>query len=124
MPRRQKRTHYAEDEVPDGFEEKERVTKCSLSSLCHPGVRDVRPYLEEAIEYCSQLRVLISQVAKHHIFATLKEQAGTLPLPFEPNQNYYSRVKTMIVKGALSNPKPSYDASLQSSRNAVQTSLI
>ena len=87
MPRRrkgQKRTHYAEHEVPDGFEENERVTKCSLSSLCHPGVRDVRRFLEEAIQYCSQLRVVTSQVAKHHIFATLQNQAGSLPLAFEP----------------------------------------
>ena len=127
MPRRrkgQKRTHYAEDEVPDGFEETERITKCSLSSLCHPGVRDVRRFLEEAIQYCSKLRVVTSQVAKHHIFATLQNQAGSLPLPFEPNHSYYSHVKSMIVAGKVSNPKPSYDASLQSSRNAVQTSLI
>ena len=80
----QKRTHYAEDEVPDGFEETERITKCSLSSLCHPGVRDVRRFLEEAIQYCSKLRVVTSQVAKHHIFATLQNQAGSLPLAFEP----------------------------------------
>ena len=66
-----------------------------------------------------KLRVVTSQVAKHHIFATLQEQAGSLPLPFEPNQSYYSHVKTMIVNGNVSNPKPSYDASLQSSRNAV-----
>jgi hypothetical protein len=87
--------------VPDdGYEETELTpnTKCSLSSLCHPEDDDVRPFLSEAIEYCNKLRVLVSIVAKHHIFATLAEQAeeaarqgipNTLPLPFEPNQNYY-----------------------------------
>ena len=144
MPRWQKRKHLKGDEVSAGSYETEKNTKCSLSSLCHPEDRDIRPssppdhpnqlrvdirpYLRGAIVYCNKLRVLISMVAKHHIFAILTEQAeeaaqrgipNTLPLPFEPNQNYYSRVKTMIVKGALSNPKPSYDASLQISKNAV-----
>ena len=70
MPRGRRQKHFKDEEVPDGFEENERVTKCSLSSLCHPGVRDVRRFLEEAIQYCSKLRVVTSQVAKHHIFAT------------------------------------------------------
>ncbi len=143
MPRGQKRAHYAEHEVPDDSYETERITKCSLSSLCHPRDRyvrhlnelpvlvDVRPYLRGAIVYCSQLIALVSMVAKHHIFATLKEKAenatsqeipDTVALPFKPDLSYLSRVKTMIVgkkllkrKGAL----PSYYASLQSSRNAV-----
>ena len=81
------------------------------------------------------LRVLISIVAKHHIFATLKEQAenatsqeipNTLPLPFEPDQNYLSRVKTMIVNDKLQKSKgvlPGYDASLRISKNAVLASI-
>ena len=75
MPRGQKRKHYAEYEVPDGYEETERNTKCSLSSLCHPEDQDVRPFLSGAIEYCNTLRVFISTVAKHHAFVPLKEQA-------------------------------------------------
>jgi hypothetical protein len=81
------------------------------------------------------LRVLISIVAKHHIFATLKEQAenatrqgipNTLPLSFEPGQKYLSRVKTMIVKGKLSKSKgvlPGCDASLRISKDAVLESI-
>ena len=140
MPRGQKRAHYAEHEVPDDSYETERITKCSLSSLCHPRDRyvrhlnelpvlvDVRPYLRGAIVYCNMLRVYVSVVAKHHMFAILTEQAenatrrgipNTLTLPFEPDHSYYSRVKTMVLNGKLSNPKPSYDASLQISKEAV-----
>lgn len=132
MPHGQKRKHFKDDEVPADSYETERITKCSLSSLCHPGDRDVRPFLSEAIEYCNKLRVLISIVAKHHIFATLKEQAenatrqgipNTLPLSFEPDHKYLSRVKTMIVEGELSNSKPSYNASLRISKDAVLVSI-
>ena len=114
MRRGQKREHFKDDDVPDDSYEIERITKCSLSSLCYPGKRDIRPYLSEAIEYCNQLRVIISIVAKHHIFATLKEQAenatrrgipNTLPLSFEPDQNYLSRVRTLVVKGKLCKSK-------------------
>ena len=108
MPRGQNRKHFKDDDVPDDSYESERITKCSLTSLCHPEDRDVRPFLSEAMEYCNKARVLISIVAKHHIFATMKEQAenatrqgipNTLPLSFEPDQNYLSRVRTMVVKG-------------------------
>jgi hypothetical protein len=50
-------------------------TKCSVSSICHSDNDEVRPFLSEVIEYCNKLRVLVSIVAKHHIFVTLKEQA-------------------------------------------------
>ena len=107
MPRWKKRKYYADEDVPDESEETERNTKCSLSSICHTGKRDVRPFLSEATEYCNKLRVLVSIVAKHHIFATLKEQGENatrqdiLPLPFKPNQDYSSRVRTMAVDGIL-----------------------
>ena len=135
MPITKKRQYFNDDEVPDDSFVTERITKCSLSSLCHPEDRDFRPFLSGAIEYCNKLRVLVSIVAKHHIFATLKEQAeeaarrgipNAEPLLFEPNQNYYSRVKTMVVKGVLSKSKgelPSYDASLRLSKNAVLESI-
>ena len=146
MPSWQKRKYLKDDEVPKDSYETERNTKCSLSSLCHPEDRDVRPssppdppdqvrvlvdvrpYLRGAIVYCNMLRVYVSMVVKHHMFAILTEQAenatrrgipNTLTLPFDPDHNYYSRVKTMVVKGKLSNPKPSYDASLQISKRAV-----
>ena len=126
MPSWQKRKYLKDDEVPKDSYETERNTKCSLSSLCYPEDRDfrpfspagppdqlrvlvdVRPYLRGAIVYCNMLRVYVSVVAKHHMFAILTEQAenstrqgipNTLPLSFEPNQKYLSRVKTMIVKG-------------------------
>ena len=110
-------------------------TECSLSSLCHPEDRDVGPYLSGAIEYCNKLRVLVSIVVKHHIFATLKEQAeeaarkgipNTLPLPFDSDQNYYSRVRTMVVKGELQKSEgtfPSYEGSLRISKDAVLESI-
>ena len=135
MPRGGKRKHFEDDEVLDGSKKTERITKCSLSSLCHPEDRDVRPYLSGAIEYCNKLRVLVSFVVKHHIFATLKEQAeeatrkripNTLPLSFEPDQKYLSRVKTMIVNGKLSKSKgvlPGSDASLRISKDAVLESI-
>ena len=153
MPRWQKRKYLKDDEVPKDSYETERNTKCSLSSLCHPEDRDfrpfspagspdqlrvlvdVRPYLRGAIVYCSQLVALVSMVAKHHIFATLKEQAenatsqeipDTVALPFEPDLSYLSRVKTMIVKGKLSKSKgvlPGCDASLRISKDAVLESI-
>ena len=125
MPRNKKQKHFKDNEVPEGCTESERITKSSLSSLCHPEDRDVRPFLSGAIEYCNKLRVLVSIVAKDHIFATLEKQAeeaarrgipNAEPLLFEPNQNYYSRVKTMVVNGKLQKSKgelPSYDASLR-----------
>ena len=75
MPRTKKRKQFKDNEVPDESYEAERITKCSLSSLCHPEDRDFRPFLSGAIEYCNELRVLVSIVAKQYIFATLKEQA-------------------------------------------------
>ena len=135
MPRGQKRKHFKDDDVPDDSYEVERITKCSLSSLCHPEDRDFRPFLSGAIEYCNKLRALVSIVAKDHIFATLKEQAeeaarrgipNAEPLLFEPNQNYYSRVKTMVVNDELSQskgPLPSYEASLRLSKDAVLESI-
>ena len=96
MPRGRKRKYFWDDEMPPISYETERIMKSSISSLCHPEDRDVRPFLSEAIEYCNRLRVLVSIVAKHHIFATLKEQAeeaarrgipNVEPLPFDPDQN-------------------------------------
>ena len=110
MPITKKRQYFNDDDVPDDSYETERITKCSLSSLCHPEDRDFRPFLSGAIEYCNKLRVLVSIVAKDHIFATLEKQAeeaarrgipNAEPLLFEPNQNYYSRVKTMVVNGKI-----------------------
>ena len=135
MPITKKRKHFQENEVPDDSYVTERITKCSLSSLCHPEDRDFRPFLSEPIEYCNKLRVLVSIVAKDHIFATLKEQAeeaarngipNAEPLLFEPNQNYYSRVKTMVVNDELQKrrgPLPSYEASLRLSKDEVLESI-
>ena len=75
MPKTKKRKHLKESAVPDDSNETERITKLALSSICHPQHRDFRPFLSGAIEYCNKLRVLVSIVAKDHIFATLKEQA-------------------------------------------------
>ena len=57
MPRGQKRKHFKDDEVSAGSYEAERNTKCSLSSLCHPEDRDVRP--SSPPDPPDQVRVLV-----------------------------------------------------------------
>ena len=57
MPRWQKRKHLKGDEVSAGSYETERNTKCSLSSLCHPEDRDIRP--SSPPDHPDQLRVLV-----------------------------------------------------------------
>ena len=69
----------------------------TLSSICHFKAKDT---LSSTLLYCNQLRVLITLVAKTHIFADLTANDGNLS--FIPDQNYFSRVRTMIVKGGIS----------------------
>ena len=57
MPSWQKRKHLKDDEVPKDSYETERNTKCSLSSLCHPEDRHVRPSYPP--DRPDQVRVLI-----------------------------------------------------------------
>ena len=97
--------------------------KTSLSSIINSGRADLtgdpRPFLSEAILYCNKLRVLVSLVAKKHIFAEL----GRGPLTFEPDHNYYSRVKSVIVNGKLAGgpkrPAPEYAATLLAASDSV-----
>jgi hypothetical protein len=93
------------------------TVKTSLSSIVRGGDVDPRPLLRDAIVYVNKLRVLTSLVAKHHIFAELREHGV---LGFEPNHNYYSRVKTMISNNKLSEgPKyraPPYTDALRDSK--------
>ena len=70
--------------------------KVSLTSICH---FEAKHTLSSTILYCNQLRVLITLVAKTHIFADLTANQGVLS--FIPNQNYFSRVRTMIVNGRI-----------------------
>jgi len=57
MPSWQKRKHLKDDEVSAGSYEAERNTKCSLSSLCYPEDRDVRP--SSPPDPPDQVRVLV-----------------------------------------------------------------
>ena len=57
MPSWQKRKYLKDDEVPKDSYETERNTKCSLSSLCYPEDRDVRP--SSPPDPPDQVRVLV-----------------------------------------------------------------
>ena len=107
--KRKRKSSLSEDET-----EQISNVKCSLSSIYNSKDYQI---LSDAILYCSKLRVLVTLVAKHHIFKTLS--TSTDPLQFEPGQTYLSRVKSMVINGKLSKPEPLYKNDLEESKNHV-----
>ena len=79
--------------------------------------------------YCSQLRTFVSVVAKVHLFAHMCDILdGRLPRDqlIKPNHNYFSRVKTMVLKGKLNKRAgrlPPYDASLRAAVETVKVAI-
>jgi hypothetical protein len=74
------------------------------------------------LTYCSELRKLVSVVAKQHWFTLIQEivdDPSAMSKLFTPNHNYFSRVKTVIT-GTLSRPVPVYTADLQAAWDAIK----
>ena len=120
MPRRAASRSYFETD--DQHYTESSSVKTSLSSICRANSEtsyDPRPIINEELAYCNKLRVYISLVAKQHLFNVMNART----LDFEPDQNYYGRVRTMIVDGKLrkSGGEPvSYAHSLEAAKDQVE----
>jgi hypothetical protein len=75
------------------------VVKTSLSSVINKDASSLRAWLPEALEYCNKTRVLMTLIMKLHIYSCLDKNPTSLP--FYLDQNYVSRVSTMVRFGKL-----------------------
>jgi hypothetical protein len=85
--------------LSDGTRASVSVVKTSLSSVVNKKDSSLPAWLPEALDYCNKVRVLVTLLMKLHIFSSLDKDPVTLP--FHLDQNYVSRVSTMVRFGKV-----------------------